>query len=66
MFNKKQNKEHRKINNNNIHNDIIIENLFKVYNEFNNKDVDLIDIIKVNDVIQSFLIVVVLRVMGDL
>jgi hypothetical protein len=49
MFNKKQNKEHKKINNNNINNNnnnnnnFIIENLFKIYNEFNNKDIDFIE-----------------------
>ena len=42
MFNKKQNKEDKKINNNN-NNNFIIENLFKIYNEFNINDVDFID-----------------------
>jgi hypothetical protein len=43
MLNKKQNKEHKKLNNNNNHNVLIIENLFKIYNEFNDKDIDFID-----------------------
>jgi hypothetical protein len=44
MFNKKQNKEHKKINNNNDNNNnFIVENLFKIYNEFNNKDIDFIE-----------------------
>ena len=43
MFNKTK-KEHKKINNNNNNNNnFIIDGLLKIYNEFNNEDVDFIE-----------------------